>query len=190
MKTKRKTTTAALLVGGVASLLVVLFGAVYAANTRFDHEKSEQVTISEPVSKVVVASDAGDVEVVATATKRVVVRQKTHWVTSRPTPERTVSGGVLRLADGCKRGWPIFRCDTSYRIEVPRDLAVEAHADAGDVLVRGVRGSVAMTANAGDVDATGLTGTHVKATSDAGDVHLALATAPSWIDAQTDAGDV
>src|SRR3954470_399861 len=190
MKTKRKKATAVAIAAGVAGLLVVLFGAVYAVNTLFDHEKSERFTISQPVQKVVVASDAGDVEVVATATKRVIVRQKTHWVTSRPTPERTVSGGVLRLADGCKRRWPLFRCDTSYRLEVPRDLAVEAHADAGDVLVRGVRGSVAVTSDAGDVDATGLTGTHAKATSNAGDVHLAFATTPASIDAHTDAGDV
>src|SRR3954469_20630284 len=172
MKTKRKKATAVAIAAGVAGVLVVLFGAVYAVNTLFDHEKSERFTISQPVQKVVLASHAGDVEVVATATKHVIVRQKTHWVTSKPTPERTVSGGVLRLADGCKRGWPIFRCDTSYRIEVPRNLAVEAHTDAGDVLVRGVGGSLAMAADAGDVEATGLTGIRVKADSDAGDVHL------------------
>src|SRR3954469_23607318 len=106
MQPKRKKTTAATIVGGVAGLLLVLFGALYAVNTVFDHEKSEQFTISEPLRKVVVTSGAGDVEGVAPATKRVVVRQQTHWVTSRPTPERTVSGGVLRLADGCKSGRP------------------------------------------------------------------------------------
>jgi len=190
MKTKRKSTTAAVIVGGVVGVLVVLFGGVYAVNTLFDHEKSEQFTISQPVRQVVVASDAGDVEVVATATKRVIVHQETHWVTGKPTAERTVSAGVLRLADGCKGGWHVLRCDTSYRIEVPRELAVEAHADAGDVLVRGVGGPLALASDAGDVEATGLTGTHVKADSEAGDVHLAFAIAPSSIDAQTDAGDV
>src|SRR3954454_12264844 len=190
MKPKRKKTTAVAIVGGVAGVLLVLFGAVYAVNTLFDHHKSEQFPITEPVRKLVVASDAGDVEVAASATKRVIVRQTTHWVTGSPTPERTVAGGVLRLADGCKRGWPIFRCDTSYRIEVPRDLAVDAHADAGDVRVRGVRGSVALASDAGDVDATGLTSTRVQASSDAGDVQLGFATAPTSIDAQTDAGNV
>jgi Toastrack DUF4097 len=190
MKTKNKKASAAAIVGGVAGVLVILFGGVYAVNTLLDHEKSEQFTISQPVRKVVVASDAGNVEVIATATKRVIVHQKTHWVTSKPTPERTVSAGVLRLADGCKRGWPIFRCDTSYRIEVPRSLDVEAHTDAGDVLVRGVGGPLAMASDAGDVKATDLTGTHVTANSGAGDVHLAFAIAPSSIDAQTDAGDV
>jgi Putative adhesin len=190
MKTKSKKATAAVIAGGVASVVLVLFGGVYAVNTLFDHEKSEQFTISEPLRKVVVASDAGNIEVVATATKRVIVRQKTHWVTGKPTSERTVSAGVLRLADGCKRGWRMFRCDTSYRIEVPRGLGVDAHTDAGDVLVRGVGGPLAMASDAGDVDATDLTGTLVKANSDAGDVHLAFAIAPSSIDAQTDAGDV
>jgi hypothetical protein len=190
MKTKSKKAAAAAIAGVLAGVVVVLFGGVYAVNTLFDHEKSEQFRISERVRKVVVASDAGNVEVVATATTRVIVRQKTHWVTGKPAPERSVSAGVLRLADGCNHGLRIFRCDTSYRIEVPRDLGVEAHTDAGDILVRGVSGPLAMASDAGDVDATDLTGTHVNADNDAGDVHLAFAIAPSSIDAQTGAGDV
>jgi DUF4097 and DUF4098 domain-containing protein YvlB len=170
MKTKRK--KAAAIVCGVAGVLAVLLGAVYAVDTLFDHQKSERFTISAPVRKVVVASHAGNVEVTATSTKRVIVHRTTHWVTTEPTPERTVSDGVLRLADGCKRGWPIFRCDTSYRIEVPRGVGLDAHTDAGDI------------------EATDVTGTHVKADSDAGDVHLAFAMAPASIDAQSDAGDV
>src|SRR3954451_23032683 len=172
MKTKSKQATAAVIAGVVAGVVVVLFGGVYAVNTLFDHEKSEQFRISEPVRKVVVASDAGNVEVVATATKRVIVRQKTHWVTSKPTPQRTVSAGVLRLADGCKRGWPIFRCDTSYRIEVPRGVGVDAHTDGGDI------------------EAAVHSGAHAQVYSDAGDVQLAFATAPSSVDAHSDAGDV
>jgi hypothetical protein len=190
MKTKNKQAAAAAIVCGVAGVLAVLLGAVYAVDTLFGHEKSERFAISEPVRKVVVASGAGNVEVTATSTRRVVVHQTTHWVTAEPTPERTVSAGVLRLAGGCNRGWPIFRCDTSYRIEVPRGLGVDAHTDAGDVLVRGVGGPLGLSSDAGDIEATDVTGTHVKAESDAGDVHLAFATAPSSIDAQSDAGDV
>src|SRR3954465_2600959 len=190
MQTKTKKASAAAILGGLAGALIILFGGVYAVNTFFDHEKSEQVTISQPVREVVVASDAGNAEGIATPTKRVIVPQKPHWVPGKPSPERTVSAGVLRLADGCKRGWPIFRCDTRYRIEVPRGVGVDAHTDAGDVLVRGVGGSLAMASAAGDVEATDLTGTHVTANSSAGDVDLAFAIAPSSIDAQSDAGAV
>jgi Putative adhesin len=187
---KRKQRTAVTILGGLAGVLIVLFGAVAVVNAAFAHQRRAQFAVSDPVHQVVVASGAGDISLVATDTDRVIVRQDTHWVTGKATPRHSVSGGVLRLADGCKRHWPIFRCATSYRIEVPRDVAVDAHSDAGDVRVRGAGGSVSMTSDAGDVEATGLTGAHVRAGSDAGDVHLAFAAAPSSVDAETDAGDV
>src|SRR4051794_12962291 len=83
MKTKRK--KAAAIVCGVTGVLAVLLGTVYAADTLFDHHKSERFTISEPVRKVVVASHAGNVEVTATSTKRVIVHRTTDWVTTEPT---------------------------------------------------------------------------------------------------------
>jgi DUF4097 and DUF4098 domain-containing protein YvlB len=101
-----------------------------------------------------------------------------------------VSGGVLRLGEGCDDGWAIFRCITDYRIEVPRELAVEIDTEAGDVSVSGVGGSVTIDADVGDVDATALAAATVKATSDAGDVRLSFATAPTSLVADSGAGDV
>ncbi len=188
MRLKRNQRVAIL--AGLAGAVIALLGALALVNAVFDHEQHTRFTLADPVRKLVVATGAGDVTLVATDTDRVTVRQDTHWVTGRPTPEHNVSGGVLRLADGCRGRRPIFRCDTTYRIEVPRDVAVDAHSDAGDVRVRGVGGSVSMTSDAGDLDASGLTGPHVRAGSDAGDVRLAFATAPSSVEARTGAGDV
>jgi hypothetical protein len=172
MALKRNKRTAVTILGGLAGLLIVLLGAVGVVNAAFAHERHARFTVADPVHKVVVASDAGDITLVATGTDRVIVRQDTRWVAGRPAPRHSVAGGVLRLADGCQRRWPIFHCGTSYRIEVPRDVAVDAHSDAGDV------------------HATGLAGAQVRASSDAGDVRLAFATAPASVDAETDAGDV
>src|SRR3954469_17265617 len=151
--------------------LVAAFAGLFAVNTLLDSDKTVKFVVSEPVQKLVVAADAGDVKVVATDADRVSVRRTTHWVTSEPMPTKTVSGGVLRLAGDCD-GWTAFRCDSSYRIEIPRGLAVDVKVDSGDVDVRGVAGAVKLSSGAGDVSGHALAGARVRAASDSGDVRL------------------
>jgi hypothetical protein len=189
MKTKNKKATVAVIAGGVVMLLVTAFAGLFAVNTLLDHEKTETFAVTEPVSKLVVAADAGDVNVVATDGARVTVRRTTHWVTSEPKPTKTVSGGILRLADDCE-GLSPLRCESGYRIEVPRGLAVEVRADSGDVDVRGVTGAVDLESGSGDVSGHGLAGVHLRATSDSGDVRLGLVSSPASVEALSDSGDV
>jgi hypothetical protein len=184
-----RTTKVALAAGAAVVCLAGLFGGLFAVNTLLDHEKTERFVVAEPVQKVIVASDAGDVDVVATDTDRITISQTMRWLTHEPSPERTIAEGVLRLDDACG-GWAVFRCETDYRIEVPRDLAVEVDVDAGNVSVSGVAGSVSLRSDAGDLEATGLASAQVKATTDAGHVELAFAAAPTAIEAASDAGDV
>src|SRR3954449_9730035 len=150
--------------------LAVAFAGVFAVNTLFDSQKTETFAVAAPVDKLVVAADAGDVKVVATDADRVTVRRTTRWLTSEPKPTKTVSGGTLRLTDDCD-GWTLV-CESGYRIEVPRDLAVEVRADAGDVDVRGITGAVDLRSGAGDVSGHELAGARLRATSDSGDVRL------------------
>jgi hypothetical protein len=188
VRTKTRRATAAVIAGGVVACLVIVCVGVFAVNALLDSEKTQKFAVTEPVHALVVA-DAGDVKVVGTDADRVTVRRTTHWVTGEPKPSNAVSGGVLRLADDCG-GWTLFRCNTSYRIEVPRGLAVDVHADAGDVEVRGVTGAVRLSSDSGDVSGHGLAGARVRATSDSGDVRLGLVSSPASLEAQTDSGDV
>jgi hypothetical protein len=189
MKTKNNKANAAVIAGGVMVLLVTALAGVFAVNTLLDHEKTETFAVTEPVQKLVVAADTGDVKVVATDGDQVTVRRTTRWVTSEPRPTRTVSGGVLRLADDC-RAWTPLRCDSDYRIEVPRGLAVEVHAASGDVDVRGVTGAVDLKSDSGDVSGHGLAGARLRATSDSGDVRLELVSSAASVEARSDSGDV
>src|SRR4051794_13844389 len=169
--------------------LLTAFVGVFAANALLDSEKTEEFAVREPVRTVVVTADAGNVKVVATDAERVTVRRTTHWVTSEPKPTKTVSGGVLRLADGCD-GWTTFRCETSYQIEVPRGLAVDVKVGAGDIDVRGVTGAANLSSGSGDVSGHALAGTRLRGHSDSGDVRLELLSSPSSVEAQSDSGDV
>lgn len=189
MRTKTKRATAAVIAGGFVACLVAAFAGLFAVDTLLDSQKTEKFAVTAPVHELVVAAAAGDVKVVATDAGRVTVSRTTHWVTSEPKTSQATSGGVLRLADDCG-GWTPLRCETSYRIEVPRGLAVDVHADSGDVDVRGVTGAVRLSSDSGDVSGRGLAGARVRATSDSGDVHLGLVSSPSSTEAQTDSGDV
>jgi Toastrack DUF4097 len=189
MKTKNKKATVALIAGGAVMLLVTALAGLFAVNTLLDHKKTETFAVAEPVQKLVVAAHTGDVNVIATDGDRVIVRRTTHWVTSEPRPTKTVSGGVLRLADDCA-GFTPLRCESGYRIEVPRGLAVEVRVDSGDVDVRGVSGAVDLHSDSGDVSGHGLAGARLRATSDSGDVRLGLVSSPASVQAQSDSGDV
>jgi hypothetical protein len=188
VKTKNKNRTAAI-AGGVVACLVVVLGGLFAVNTLLDSKKTQTFAVTEPVQKLVVAADAGDVKVVATDADRVIERRTTHWVTSEPKPTKSTSGGVLRLGDDC-HGFTMFRCETSYRIEVPRSLGVDVKVDSGDVDVRGVTGAVNLSSDSGDVRGFGLAGGRLRATSDSGDVRLGVVASPSSVEALSDSGDV
>ena len=135
--------------------------------------------MSEPIHELVVGTGAGDVDIVATSADHITVRQTTHWITDEPSPKKSVSDGVLTLADAddCG-GWTLLRCETDYRIDVPRDLVVSINADAGDVHVTGLVGALTMESDAGNVKGSELGASNVKASTDAGDVKLAFSVVP------------
>jgi hypothetical protein len=179
----------ALAAGGTVAILAATFGGVFGTNTLLADKKTRSFTLAAPTTKVVVDSDAGDVDVVAADTDRITIRQTTHWVTHEPTPTRVVDGGVLRLDDGCG-GWNVFRCEADYQITVPRNLELAIDVDSGDIEVDAVAGALSLHTDSGDVRGRDLPAAHVNAKSDSGDVRLAFSTAPASVEAKSDSGNV
>jgi hypothetical protein len=184
MSTKSKIAIAA----GVVVSMAAIGGGVFAVNTLLDNKKTERFTFNQPIHKVIVKGDAGNVRVVASDSHAIQVQETRRWVSSEPKPKRSVAAGVLRLEEACS-GW-IALCETSYVIQVPRNLDVDIDVDAGDVTITGLSGAVSVKSDAGDVKGTGLAAARISADTDAGDVRLAFTTPPVSIDASTDAGDV
>jgi Toastrack DUF4097 len=184
------TTTSKIAIAAGAAVVSVaaIGGGILAVNTLLDNKKTERFTFNQPIHKVVVKGDAGNVRVVASDSGAVKVKETRRWVTSEPKPKRSLEAGVLRLEEACS-GW-IAVCETSYVIEVPRNLDVDIDVEAGDVTITGLSGAVSVRSDAGDVKGTGLAAARISADTDAGDVRLAFTTPPVSIDASTDAGDV
>ena len=104
-----KKAKAAAIAGGTLACMAAVVGTVIAVNTLLDSKKTEEYTVSEPVHKLVVDSDAGSVRIVATDAESITVRQTTHWVTDEPTPKRSVVNGVLRLRERRQMRWRLDR---------------------------------------------------------------------------------
>jgi DUF4097 and DUF4098 domain-containing protein YvlB len=101
-----------------------------------------------------------------------------------------VSGdaGALHLKDRCQ-GVPFADdpCDVSFRLEVPRGIAVRVSSGTGDVRAETLDGSVDLRSGTGDLHVTGVRAP-VRLRADTGDVHVE-APAPD-ISVQTGTGDI
>lgn len=187
--------TVLLVVGSV--LLVALLALVVvqsvAASDRQDHSRTSAV--DESFDRIRIDTGATDVRV-----ERVDVdRPEIVFVAgdTRLRERHAVRDGVLDLTVSGP-AWSIVDLSVGVRqgahltVRVPEDteeaLPVEVSATAGDVLLAGSWGDVALTSTAGDVTLDGRAETlAVEATS--GDVDLDLGAAPRSITVETTSGD-
>lgn len=160
------------MVAGAALAVVVAVGFLYSLSRSFGpfgphHTRTETRVVTDPVRSLVVATDAGSVEVVRGP--RLVLRETTSYRGSgaAPRPDHAFSGGVLTVeSPHCNS------CATTFRVELPAGLALRASSEAGHV------------------SADGLDVPELRLRSDAGDVTADVVSTPSLIDVQSDAGDV
>lgn len=145
---------------------------------------------SEPIHTVSFALDHGDVTVTALPPgegEGVAVVTIAHgglgWDISPPS----VEGGVLRIGLRCA----LATCGGSLEIAVPAHVDVEGDILYGDVFLEGLAGDVAVTVQAGALEAVDLRGTGgVSLVTGAGAVTAQWATRPTWVEAVTGAGAV
>jgi hypothetical protein len=162
----------------------VAFGAV---NYGLDDTQVKHYAIPGSVQAIVVKSGAGNVDLVPGG-ERVRVRETQHFVSMKPTLDRTVKAGVLTLDSHCTS--VVLRCYADLRVSVPAGVTVSVDADSGDVRagwpdVREMR----VHGDSGDIDLR-LAGrqSRVYAHTDSGDVTTTVRARS--VDARTDSGDV
>jgi DUF4097 and DUF4098 domain-containing protein YvlB len=135
------------------------------------------------------------------------VESRQRWSLTHPRVEQDVKEDTLLIRASC--GFVIGSgCDSDFRLQVPRGVAVDARSSAGDVVVTGLSGNVVVRSSAGDVEARALSGraslessagdvrgvdlrgATVEAESSAGEIELRFAAAPLAVVADSSAGDV
>ncbi|HWH00884.1 MAG TPA: DUF4097 family beta strand repeat-containing protein [Pilimelia sp.] len=201
--------------GVVASVLVLLLAGLLAWGWLAPRRTEERTqTYRQPVGRVQVEVDAGDVTVVgASAGGEVTVERRLAWRTARtPTVAETWSGDALRVTGRCpSTGLTLGLggdCSIELVLRVPPQVAVEVRTDAGAVRLRDLTGEVQVAVSAGDVSAdalagplrirsdsgeisaAGLRGDRVEVRADAGEIRLGFAEPPAAVSVVSSAGDV
>ncbi len=152
------------------------------------HRLTTVYRVSGVIGSVVVTSHVGDVTVIGgSAGSAVSVTQEAEYSSRPPVTSRTVSGRTLTVTYTCSVQ---AVCGVAYVIRVPRDVTVQAAADAGSIRLTGLGGRVTATVKVGSISATGLTGSVVSLTTDVGGISAAFAATPATVDAVTRVGAI
>jgi DUF4097 and DUF4098 domain-containing protein YvlB len=142
-------------------------------------------------SSIEIDGHSGDIRVVGSDRSDIRLTTTKHRsIFGRPHVRASYSAGRLLLDGDC----PEFEiwgsdggCSVSYRLEVPRNVAVRLTTHSGDVSAEDLRGDADLQTRSGDVDVDGVLG-RLRLQTRSGDVDVDSASAD--IDADTRSGDV
>jgi DUF4097 and DUF4098 domain-containing protein YvlB len=140
-------------------------------------------------STISIDATSGDIDVVGSDRRDILLTTREHRsIFGRPHVDIAYTAGQLRLDQSCSGGH-VFEsdCSVSYRLEVPRSVAVHLLTHSGDVVAAGLRGGAALETSSGDVEATDVLGA-LRLRTSSGDVTADSSSAD--IDASTTSGDV
>ncbi|UDY38026.1 DUF4097 family beta strand repeat-containing protein [Dermatobacter hominis] len=158
------------------------------------------------VTTLVVQADQGSVEIVGGGSERVSVEARVRRSLVDADVEVRRDGGRV-VVEGTCPGFSPGVCAVDLVVRAPSSLAVEVEGRDGDVAVRDVRSSVAISTVDGDVVATGIGGSLAVDVTDGdvlasgladraevstrnGAVGLSFATAPAAVSVDTGDGEV
>ncbi|GAA1272565.1 hypothetical protein Psi02_06030 [Planotetraspora silvatica] len=147
----------------------------------------EQAVQSYDVTDAITAlhADTGAGEIVINESDRagVHVTETLHWRGDKPQNGHQVDAGTLTLRYRCDD------CSVDYEVEVPKGLDVKVDSGSGTITLRRLTGPVSAATGSGDIEARGLAGRQVTATTGSGEVKLRFAAAPDNVRVETGSGE-
>jgi hypothetical protein len=170
--------------------LLILSGAAFGLSEALHRTATTRTVLANPVHKIVVRADAGDVDIRAGLTGDVVITRRDAWVADRPTVSERYAGGVLTIKTRCGGLKDVLRCRSDLRIDAPPEVDVAVRTEAGDVELRGLSGRADVQTSSGDIRTFRLEPVTVRALTDAGNVSLDLFGEPVRTEAESNGGNV
>lgn len=196
-----------LVAGALAVTAGLVLGGLYLWAWIGNRSEAQHQTYERTAARVEVDTKAVDVTVVAGDSDRVVVDRELRWSFGKPQIREVWDGDALRISAECPSAPRLPGCSVRYRIEVPRNAAVDAHTTSGSLSVTGVDGELRLatssgrltadgvggalwaSAQSGDIVATGLRSETVDVSSSSGGAALGFAGAPRQVTANVRSGD-
>jgi hypothetical protein len=170
--------------------LLLLSGAAFGLSEALHRTATTRTVLTNPVHKIVVRADAGDVAIKAGLTGDVVVTRRDRWVADRPTVSERYADGVLTIRTRCGGLKDVLRCRSDLQIDAPPEVDVMVRTEAGDVDLRGLAGRADVQTSSGDISTHRLEPVTVRAMTDAGNVSLDLFGEPARTQAESNGGNV
>ena len=142
--------------GGVALVLVgaMLLALTLVANT-LATTTSTTATLAGVERIELDLGASGDLEIVGTDGDRVEVQRSVRSLLGGTTAVQDRAGPVLRLGSRCRMRVLAIGCGVSYRLAVPREVALAGSAANGDLDVAAVDGAVDVSTSNGDITFAG-----------------------------------
>ena len=151
----------------------------------------------------------GDVHIVPGKAGQITVARRLTFGLRRPAVEERIDGDTFRVSDSPCTVDVAFACDVRWLLQVPRDVDVDVTTRTGSINVSGMRNTVKMVSDSGDVRvlapsgklvtlrsrtgevvAQNVSSEQVVATSIKGAVSLTFRTPPSLVVGRSDTGKV
>lgn len=170
--------------------LLVLSGTAFGVSEALHRTEQTRSTITNPVRKLVIDGDVGDIAVRAGLTGDVMVQRKDAWTVDRPSISERYADGVLTIKTKCAGFTQVLRCRSDLTLDVPPEVDVTIAAQEGDIDLRGLSGRTDVRTDRGDIRTHRLEPVTVRAESQGGDVSLDLFGQPARTEAESDGGDV
>jgi hypothetical protein len=146
-------------------------------------------TYAGPVRQVNIQLSSGDATIVGSPSPAVEVRRTDRYAFGhRATERRTAANGALTISSACPRV-VVGSCSASYEVAVPETATVVVRTSSGDVRLEGFRGTATVRTGSGSVDAEAYCGFGISAASGSGNLHVAAACAPQFLQLHTGSGD-
>jgi DUF4097 and DUF4098 domain-containing protein YvlB len=156
--TVRQQRGAALLVGGLLSLVFATIAAVQVgAWSTGAIERTTHQFVPGPVGTVEVDAGAGDILIVPTSGDGVRIDSTAKGTLHTPHL-RAVKDGLTVRMDGDCPAISFGPCRAEIVLHVPRGAKIDVRSGSGDLTASGITGAVRMETGSGDVNATALTG--------------------------------
>jgi DUF4097 and DUF4098 domain-containing protein YvlB len=167
-------------------LVALLVGIGWLASSS---SRTETHTYGGTIKAVSLQLGSGDATIVGSPSGAVEVKRTDRYAFGhRPVEHRTIASGSLALSSACPRIL-VGSCSSSYEVAVPETAQVEIRTTSGDVRLDGFRGTANVRTGSGDVTAEAYCGFGISAASGSGDLRVAAACAPQYLQLHTGSGD-
>jgi DUF4097 and DUF4098 domain-containing protein YvlB len=132
------------------------------------NEEITRVKISEPITRIELDLDTGDITLSPTTSENTELTQTLHFTSEKPQTQIEVIDGVLHITSACVGAQWV--CGADFEVKVPSSISALAVTSTGDIRIENLLGVVDASTTTGDIEIS--EAAEVTAESNTGDITI------------------